>query len=108
MEPNNPNVYAAFNALEVISKKKPELLRRDGNTHVTLITKLLAMMELSDSPFAARAEGLKAVIQNSNNLDQTTQNESPILHVIRKNLEAASSQSLTYAFSYKFVFLASY
>jgi hypothetical protein len=108
MEPNNPNVYAAFNALEVISKKKPELLRRDGNTHVTLITKLLAMTELSDSPFAARAEGLKAVIQNSNNLDQTTQNESPILHVIRKNLEAASSQSLTYAFSYKFVFLASY
>jgi hypothetical protein len=101
LDPKDSNAGAAFKALEVISKKTPELLRRDGSTHVALITKLLAMTELSDSPFATRAEMLKAVIQNSSNSDQATQDESPILHVIRENLETASPQSLRYSFSFK-------
>ena len=96
LDPNDSHVDSVFKALEVISKKNPNLLRGDGNTHVTLITKLLAMTELSESPFAARAEGLKVTVQNSSNLDPTTQNESPIVHVIRENLETASPQSLRY------------
>jgi hypothetical protein len=87
---------AAFRALEVISKKKPDILSRESNTHVALITKLLSITELSDSPFAVRANSLKCLLQNSSNSDQSTQHESPILHVIRENLVTASPQSLRY------------
>ena len=108
LNPKDSNADSVFKALEVISQKKPDLLRRDASTHVALITKLLAMTELSDSPFAARAEALKAVIENSRNSAQTTQNESPILHVIRENLETASPQSLRYTFGTSFNLLSSY
>lgn len=91
---NDANVDAAFNALELISKRKPELLRHESNTHVALITKLLAFTELSDSSFAVRANSLKSVLQNLSSFNPDAQIESPILHVIRENLETASPQSL--------------
>ena len=94
LDANDANVDAAFKALEIISKKNLDLLRRESNTHVALITKLLAITELSDLPFAARANTIKTLLQNSRNSDQNTQDESPILHVIRENLETANPQSL--------------
>jgi hypothetical protein len=94
LDANDANVDAALKALELISNKKPDLLRNDSNTHVTLITKLLAITELSDSPFALRANSLKTVLEKSITSGENNQSESPILHVIRENLEAASPQSL--------------
>jgi hypothetical protein len=95
LDVSSSNIDAPFRALEVILTKKPDLLRRDSNTHVALITKLLAITELSHSPFATQANSLKALLENSNvSSDEKVQVESPILHVIRENLETASPQSL--------------
>ena len=95
LKPIDSNADGAFKALEFISKKKPEVLRRESSTHVVLITKLLAITELSGSGFASRADELRAVIQNSSSTsDKQERNEASILHVIRENLDTASPQSL--------------
>ena len=94
LDANNANVDAAFNALEVISRRKPDLLRHESDTHVALITKLLSFTELSDSPFATRANALKSILHNSDSSNPNAQIESPILRIIRENLEMVSPQSL--------------
>jgi hypothetical protein len=88
-------VDGALKGLEVIGNKKPDLLRREGGTYVSLITKLLALSELSESAIPSRASRLRAVIEDSDNSTNQKQAKSPMLHVIRENLENANAQSLT-------------
>ena len=95
LEVGDANVDAAFEALESILNKKPELLRRQSNVHITLITKLLAITELStDSPIGTRANSIKAFLQKSSSSNESERGGSPTLHIIRENLETASPQSL--------------
>lgn len=92
---NKPNLDGAFKALEVLSKKHG-LLSSQG-IHVALVTKLLALAELSDSTIAPRATALKAIIENPDKTaEQTGLRQSPIVHIIQENLEFASPQSLSY------------
>ncbi|KAG0649365.1 RING-type E3 ubiquitin transferase listerin [Hyphodiscus hymeniophilus] len=85
---------SALSALELISNKNPDVLRRGNTTHVTLITKLLAITEISDTGFATRADYLKAMLQKTT-FGDNNHGQSPILHVIQENLEVASPQSLS-------------
>jgi hypothetical protein len=93
VNPNDAAIDGALTALELICKKKPALLREDSTTYITLITKLLALTELSESALSSRAEKLKGIIEKS---EKTGGEASLILHVIRENLETANPQSLTY------------
>jgi hypothetical protein len=90
--PNNGAIDSALTALELISKKKPGLLRQEGKTYIALVTRVLALTELSKSEISSRARKLKAILDAS---ETTTGSTSPILHVILENLETASPQSLT-------------
>ncbi|KAH7313192.1 hypothetical protein BKA65DRAFT_517509 [Rhexocercosporidium sp. MPI-PUGE-AT-0058] len=86
----------ALKSLEFISKNQPSLLDTQSTIHVTLITKLLGLTEISDSALASRANTSRAIIEKSSN---TTNSDSPrqssLVHVIRENLETAGPQSLT-------------
>ncbi|KAF7867460.1 uncharacterized protein EAF02_009651 [Botrytis sinoallii] len=86
---SNPNVNLVFQALELLSKRRPEAIR-DGEAHVDLITKLLALTELSDSELGKRAMNLRSVVDNESGV--TT---SSVVHILKGNLENASPQSLT-------------
>lgn len=86
---SNPNVNLVFQALELLSKRRPEAIR-DGDAHVDLITKLLALTELSDSELGKRAMNLRSVVDNESGV--TT---SSVVHILKENLENASPQSLT-------------
>ncbi|KAK6596634.1 RING zinc finger [Botrytis cinerea] len=86
---SNPNVNHVFQALELLSKRRPEAIR-DGDAHVDLITKLLALTELSDSDLGKRATNLRSVVDNESGA--TT---SSVVHILRENLENANPQSLT-------------
>lgn len=91
---SEPFLAGGFKALDILSKK-PGLLRSQS-IHVALVTKLLALVELSDSTIAPRAAALKALIETSSQTsEQTGTNQSPIVHVIRENLEFVSPQSLS-------------
>jgi hypothetical protein len=93
IEPKQGTTAGALAALELISKKKPALLRQESKTSITLITKLLAITELSDTEVSSRATKLKTILETPD--DASAAELSPILHVIRENLEIASPQSLT-------------
>ncbi|TGO36504.1 hypothetical protein BHYA_0123g00320 [Botrytis hyacinthi] len=86
---SNPNVNLVFQALELLSKRRPEAIR-DGDAHVDLTTKLLALTELSDSELGKRAMNLRSVVDNESGV--TT---SSVVHILKENLENASPQSLT-------------
>ena len=94
LDVNDESLDDSFKALEMMSNKRPDLLRSENNTHVTLITKLLAITELAESPFATRANTIRAVLQTPSSSNEKNQPRSPIIHVIRENLELASPQSL--------------
>lgn len=93
IDPKGESISGALAALELISKMKPSLLQQEEKTSITLITKLLALTELSDSEVSSRAAKLKTIMETSDNLSKG--DVSPMLHVIRENLENASPQSLT-------------
>jgi hypothetical protein len=96
LDASDANVDGAFKALEFITTKKPSVLRQSSSTHVTVITKLLALMEISDSTISERASKLRTAMENSDKASSTLdgRTESPMIHVIRENLETASPQSL--------------
>lgn len=96
LEVNEPYVSNSLNALEIISKRKPLLLQQQEDIHIALLSKLLALTELSDAAFTSRANSLRSVLENGGSTtDQPGQTtESPILHVIRQNLEIVGPQSL--------------
>lgn len=95
LDADNAHATDALKAMEFISLRKPDLLRRQSTTHVGVITRLLALTELSDSTLSTRASKLRSAMEDS---DKTStlddRKEWPILHVIRENLETATPQSL--------------
>lgn len=91
---NKPFLAGGFKALDILSKK-PELLK-SHDIHIALVTKLLALVELSDSTVAPRAAALKAVIETSSQIpEQAGFRQPPIVHIIRENLDFVSPQSLS-------------
>lgn len=89
---DNGAIDGALTALELISKKNPGLLRKENKTYIALITRVLALTEISESEISFRARRLKTILEDS---EDTTGSMSPMLHVILENLETASPQSLT-------------
>ncbi|KAH8804720.1 hypothetical protein F5884DRAFT_796984 [Xylogone sp. PMI_703] len=88
-------VNNSLKALEIMSTTKPALLQQPGNTHIALLSTLLALTELSDQNITPRINNLRAVVENVSKADNDQDAaESPILHVIRQNLEIAGPQSL--------------
>ena len=90
--PQNEAIDGALTALELISKKKSGLLRQDSKTYIALVTRVLALTEVSESEVSSRAAQLKAILDES---ETTTGSTSPMLHLIFENLETANPQSLT-------------
>jgi hypothetical protein len=90
---NRTDIVGALRALEFISTKNPSLLRQNTDAHVAVITSLLTITEIDDPFLAERASYLKASIDNADRV--LSPKESPMLHVIRRNLETASAQSLS-------------
>lgn len=94
LDTNEVDINGAFKALEIISKKNPSLLKDENKTYISLITKLLALSEIFDSTIPSQASRLRLAIEASGqSLDPEA--KSPMLHVIRENLENATTQSLT-------------
>jgi hypothetical protein len=94
LDPNDANLNEALNALVLISNKKPDLLRRENKTHVTLVTKMLAITELEQSSSRVGASSVEIVLHNLSKIGEDRAGGTLILHVIRENLENASHQSL--------------
>ncbi|KAM3076981.1 hypothetical protein ACMFMF_004896 [Clarireedia jacksonii] len=88
---DNPNLNYGFKAIELLSRKRPQTLR-DGDIHVELITKLLALTEVSDSEIKLRAASVRSMIDSINGQDGVV--NSSIVNLLKSNLESASSQSL--------------
>ncbi|KAI9054877.1 hypothetical protein LZ554_002021 [Drepanopeziza brunnea f. sp. 'monogermtubi'] len=96
LDVDNPDLDGALKSLEFVSRNQPGLLSRLGDIHVTLITKLLGLTELTDSPIASRANTLRTAIEKSiSSADSKSPQQSSIVYVIRENLETASPQSLS-------------
>lgn len=96
LDTNSHSLDEALDSLEFVSKCQPNLLKCQSDIHVTLITKLLGLTELTDSRIATRATNLRSVIEKS--ISSTGSKElqhSSIVHVIRENLETAGPQSLS-------------
>jgi hypothetical protein len=85
----------ALDALNFISERQPNLLRRESSFRVMMITKLLALTELSDPVLASGAKTLRVRIDApAKTREENGAQQDPVLHVIRENLETASPQSL--------------
>jgi hypothetical protein len=95
LDADSLHANGALKAVEFISSIKPGLLRQESTTHVSVITKLLALTELSDSALSTRATRLRCAMEASDKASSADDgHDSPIIHVIRENLETASPQSL--------------
>ncbi|KAL5316607.1 hypothetical protein ACEPPN_015656 [Leptodophora sp. 'Broadleaf-Isolate-01'] len=96
LDTRDSGLDGALKSLEFISKSQPGLLNTQSSIHVTLITKLLGLTEISDSTLASRANTLRAIIEKSSGpTDSETPHQSSLVHVVRENLETAVPQSLT-------------
>ncbi|RAL66650.1 hypothetical protein DID88_006336 [Monilinia fructigena] len=89
---SNPSINLVFQALELLSKARPEVIR-EGDAHVNLITKLLALTELSDPELDKRATSLRSLVDSTDNQNGVT--TSSVVHILKENLENAGPQSLT-------------
>ena len=95
LDGRDSNLDGALRSLEFIAKNQPGLLHSQSDVHVTLITKLLGLTEISDSTLASRANTLRAIIEKSiATTESDTPRQSSLVHVIRENLECAGPQSL--------------
>lgn len=95
LEGSGPAVEGSLKCLEFIAKNSPDLLSGQSDVQVRLITKLLALTEISNSPFASRANAVRSILEKSSaSRDSKMPQKSSILHVIKENLESASAQSL--------------
>ena len=88
-------VTSSLKALEFIAKMRPTLLKRDNKSYVTLVTKLLALTELSETDIPSRASLLRNALEGAEKTEIEGEHASPMLHVIRQNLEIATPQSLS-------------
>ena len=87
-------LQGAFRTLEILSQQPAVFEAQDF--HVAIITKLLALTELSDSTIAPRAAALRLVVDKSNAFEGNLPNKaSSTFHVVQRNLEITNSQSLS-------------
>lgn len=88
-----PETYrSAAAALELVLHKQPELIPANHDLHVRLVTKLLALTELSDSALADKAESLRLL------LEQRSTSHHPVTRIIENHLHEAGPSSLEYVF----------
>lgn len=84
----NSDQEASMKATEMFLKRKPLLFSDDETLHLNLVTKLLAMMEISDSSVAQRAVQLRTL------LEKHADAQPSVLTIIQDNLNTAGSNSL--------------
>ena len=94
LDADSPHASGTLKAIEFIASSKPSLLRRESSIHVSVITKILALTELSDSTLSARASSLQSAMEASEKVSALGNRKSPIIHVLQENLKTASPQSL--------------
>ncbi|KAJ0114679.1 hypothetical protein J7T55_004923 [Diaporthe amygdali] len=81
---NEPSITA----MEIVLKNRPTSLSENEALHLTLVTKLLSMMEITDSPVSSRATQLRSILEG--HVDA----QPSILSIIQENLERPGSDSL--------------
>ncbi|TAQ89941.1 hypothetical protein B7494_g1710 [Chlorociboria aeruginascens] len=91
------NITCAFDVLEILFKTNPELLAQQNDAHIALTGKLLSLSEISNtaSDLAIRATQIRTAMGALDTPSDQLSTESPIVHIIRENLETATEQSLT-------------
>ncbi|KAK4099278.1 hypothetical protein N658DRAFT_498647 [Parathielavia hyrcaniae] len=79
---------AATGALELVLKKKPDLSSSNHDLHVRLVTRLLALTELSDPALSAKAMTLRSL------LDEHSTQQNPVARILENHLGEAGPSSL--------------
>lgn len=83
-------------ALEFTARKKPQLLRIEDGTYLTVMTGLLLLAEAPDPGTVSRATAVKHIVEEADTVTSgSDQASSSILQIIKDNLENVSLQSLT-------------
>lgn len=87
---NQPDteIESPLKALEIVAQRKPSLLSDDGDLHLSLVTKLLSMAEVSDQKLSSQAERVRLL------LEPHADGGPPLVRIIQENLEMASPTSL--------------
>ncbi|KAJ9150916.1 E3 ubiquitin-protein ligase listerin [Pleurostoma richardsiae] len=88
LEGSSASLASTLRAVEIIVERQPALISEDEDLNLALITKLLALTELSDSTVSARATAIRSV------MDQKVGGQSSTTSIIQQNLEHARSSSL--------------
>ncbi len=83
------DVAASLRALEIIARKKPELLSEDEALHLDLVTRLLGVMEVSDTSTSAKAGTLRLLLEK-----QPVTGQPPIVRIVQENLDDAGPGAL--------------
>ncbi|KAK4144495.1 uncharacterized protein C8A04DRAFT_27679 [Dichotomopilus funicola] len=78
----------ALVALEVIVKKRPDLLPANEDLHVRLVTSLLSLTELSDAGLSSKAQSLRTLV------DQQPTGQNPVARILENHLGEARTASL--------------
>ncbi|KAK4188109.1 hypothetical protein QBC35DRAFT_211273 [Podospora australis] len=79
---------SALDALETILRNSPELIPEEHDIHVDLITRLLALTEISDTPRAEKAKGLRLL------LDRHPSGPHPLSKILESHLHQVGPASL--------------
>ncbi|KAL1859480.1 hypothetical protein Daus18300_009625 [Diaporthe australafricana] len=79
---------SSVTAMEIILKNRPASLSENEALHLTLVTKLLSMMEITDSSISSRATQLRSILEG--HVDA----QPSILSIIQDNLERSGPDSL--------------
>ena len=86
-----PETYpSAVAALELVLQKRPGLIPANHDLHVQLVTKLLALTELSDPALSKKAKALRLL------LEQQPAAHNPVTRIIENHLHEAGPSSLEY------------
>lgn len=75
-------------AIECLVKRKPAVFSEDETLHLTLVTKLLAMMEVEDSTAASQAKQLHDLLSGQ------ASDRPSVLTIVHENLERPGPNSL--------------
>lgn len=81
------NAVSSMRAAEIMLRRKPSLFSEEA-LHLALVTKVLGMMELSDSSVSSKARKLHSL------LDKHGDAQPSILNIIHDNLEHPGPESL--------------
>ncbi|KAK3897962.1 hypothetical protein C8A05DRAFT_38463 [Staphylotrichum tortipilum] len=78
----------AVSALELLLRKRPDVVSGDHDLHVRLITSLLALTELPDPALSGKARGLRLL------LDERPTEQNPMARILENHLSEAGPSSL--------------